>query len=86
MEFFKNSPKRLITYIKTTLEARNFDQMSKRQKKKLVRKVKKAVRTRWLSLQASVDSVYQEYIGLTHTLQSIKDPRSDPVAKRLLRK
>ena len=60
--------------------------MSKRQKKKLVRKVKKAVRTRWLSLQASVDSVYQEYIGLTHNLQSIKDPRSDPVAKRLLRK
>ena len=84
--FLKNSPKRLKTYIKTTLEARNFDQMSKRQKKKLVRKVKKAVRTRWLSLQASVDSVYQEYIGLTHTLQSIKDPRSDPVAKRLLRK
>ena len=84
--FLKNSPKRLKTYIKTTLEARNSDQMSKRQKKKLVRKVKKAVRTRWLSLQASVDSVYQEYIGLTHTLQSIKDPRSDPVAKRLLRK
>ena len=33
--FFKNSPKRLKTYIKTTLEARNFDQMSKRQKKKI---------------------------------------------------
>ena len=59
---FKNSPKQLKTYIKTTLEARNFDQMSKRQKKKLVRKVKKAVRTRWLSLQASVYSVYQEYV------------------------
>ena len=57
--FFKNSPKRLKTYIKTTLEARNFDQMSKRQKKKLVRKVNKAITTRWLSLQASADSVYQ---------------------------
>ena len=56
---FKNSPKGLKTYIKTTLEARNFDQMSKRQKKKLVRKVNKAITTRWLSLQASVDSVYQ---------------------------
>ena len=86
MDLFKKFSKAVKTYIKTTLEARNFDQMSKRQKKKLVRKVKKAVRTRWLSLQASVDSVYQEYIGLTHTLQSIKDPRSDPVAKRLLRK
>ena len=84
--FLKNSPKRLKTYIKTTLEARNFDQMSKRQKKKFVRKVKKAVRTRWISLQASVDSVYQEYVGLTHTLQSIKGPRSDAVAKRLLKK
>ena len=84
--FFKNSPKQLKTYIKTTLEARNFDQISKRQKKKLVRKVKKAVRTRWLSLQASVDSVYQEYVGLTHTLRSINDPRSGPVAKGLLKK
>ena len=60
--------------------------MSKSQKKKLVCKVKKAVRTRWLSLQASVDSVYQEYVGLTHTLRSIKDPRSGPVAKGLLKK
>ena len=84
--FFKNSPKRLKTYIKTTLEARNFDQMSKRQKKQLVRKVKKAVKTRWLSLQASVDSVYQEYVGQTHTLQSIKDPQSGPVVKGLLKK
>ena len=84
--FFKNSPKRLKTYIKTTLEARNFHHMSKLQKKKLVRKVKKAVRTRWLSLQASVYSVYQEYVGLTHTLQSIKDLRSGPVAKGLLKK
>ena len=66
--FFKNSPKRLKTYIKTKLEGRNFDQMSKRQKEKLVRKVKKIVRTKWLSLQASVDSVYLEYVGLTHTL------------------
>ena len=66
--FFKNSPKQLKTYIKTKLEGRNFDQMSKRQKEKLVRKVKKVVRTKWLSFQASVDSVYQEYIGLTHTL------------------
>ena len=62
--------------------------MSKRQKKKkkLVCKVNKAVRTRWLSLQASVDSVYQEYVGLTHTLRSINDPRSGPVAKGLLKK
>ena len=59
---FKNSPKQLKTYIKSTLEARNFDQMSKRQKKKLVCKVKKAVRRRWLNLQASVYSVYQEYV------------------------
>ena len=66
--FFKNSPKRLKTYIKTKLEGRNFDQMSKHQKEKLVHKVKKIVRTKWLSLQASVDSVYLEYVGLTHTL------------------
>ena len=31
--FFKNSPKRLKTYIKTTREAKHFDQMSKHQKR-----------------------------------------------------
>ena len=57
----------------------------KTSKKRLVCKVKKDVRTRWLSLQASADSAYQGYVGLTHTLWSVKDPQSGPVAKGLLK-
>ena len=85
--FFKNSPKHLKGYIKVTLQSRNFDSMSRPQKKMLVRKVKKAVRTRWLSLHASVDSVFHEYVGLVHALRSMKnDPRSGPQATGLLKK
>ncbi|CAB4007153.1 zinc finger 862-like, partial [Paramuricea clavata] len=85
--FFKKSPKRLKIYIKVTLGVRNFDAMSKRQKKKLVRKVKKAVRTRWLSLNASVDSISQEYVGLVHALRSMQEDRnSGSTAKGLLKK
>ena len=86
-KFFKNSPKRLKVYIKVTLEVKTFDTMSKKQKKKLVKKVKKACRTRWLSLYASVDSVYEEYVGLVHALRSMKDDRkSGPIATGLLKK
>ena len=62
LSFYKNSPKQLKTYIKVTLEVKNFEEMPKWQKEKLVPRVKKAQRTRWLGFQASVDSVYQEYI------------------------
>ena len=84
--FLKNSPKRLKTYIKTTLEARNSDQMSKRQKKKLVRKVKKAVRTRWLSLQASVYSVYQEYVWTNPYSSEYKRSTIRPSCKKAPKK
>lgn len=70
---FKNSPKRLEVYIKVALNHRNLSTLSKNQKKKIVRTVKKAVRTRWLSLHNSVDSVYVEYLGLVKTLEKIRD-------------
>ena len=38
--------------------------------KNVVKKVKKAVNTRWISLHASVDGVYEEYVGLLE-IQSI---------------
>ena len=71
--FFKNSPKRLKTYIKVALNYRNFSTLSKNQKKRIVRTVKKAVRTRWLSLHNSVDSVFVEYLGLVKALEKIGD-------------
>ena len=40
--------------------------------KNVVKKVKKAVNTRWLSLHASVDGVYEEYVGLLETLSKLE--------------
>ena len=61
--------------------------MSKRKKKKFVKLVKCAVRTRWLSLHASVDSIFTEYVGLVHALRVLKDdPASGLIAMGLLKK
>ena len=45
---------------------RDFDTSPAKRKKSIVKKVKKACRTRWLSLHASVDAIYEEHVGLIH--------------------
>ena len=40
--------------------------------KNVVKKVKKAVNTRWFSLHLSVDGVYKEYVGLSETLSKLE--------------
>ena len=71
--FFKNSSKRLKIYIRTALNCKDFNSMTKKKKKKMEKTVKKACRTRWLSLDAGVDGVYQEYPGLIKTMEQIRD-------------
>ena len=63
---FKNPPKRLKIYIKTALSMHDFDTLPVKRKKNIVKRVKKACRTRWLSLHVSVDAIYEEYVGLIH--------------------
>ena len=70
--FFKNSAKRLNVYAKTALKMHDLDVLPK-EKKKVVRKVKKAVCTRWLSLHASVDAIYDEYVGLLESLKLLEN-------------
>ena len=65
-KFFKDSPKCIKMYIRVAMQSKNFDAMSKRQKRKVVLRVKKACRTRSLSLPASVNAVFEEYVGLLH--------------------
>ena len=40
--------------------------------KNLVKKVKKAFKTRWLNLHALVDGVYEEYVGLLETFSILE--------------
>jgi hypothetical protein len=83
-DFFKKSPKRLKIYVKVAMNFRSFDTLSKRKSclklvkswsvcLKLVKSLKRAVRTRWLSLHASVDSLFEEYVGMIHALRFMKD-------------
>ena len=67
-KIFKNSSKRLKIYVTTTLKSKEFD-VVKQAKENIVKKMKKACRTRWLSLHAGVDTAYEEYEGLVKTLE-----------------
>ena len=40
--------------------------------KMLLKKVKKSVNTRWLSLHAFVDGVHEEYVGLLETFSKLE--------------
>ena len=70
--FFNNSPKRLNIYLKTAHKIHNIETLPGSKRKDVVKKVKKAVNTRWLSLHASVDIVYEEYVGLLETLSILE--------------
>ena len=70
--FFKNSPKRLNIYTKTALKMHDLNSLPPKKKKNVVKKIKKAVNTRWLSLHASVDGIYDEYPGLLETMNVLE--------------
>ena len=86
-KFFKNSSKRLKIYVRIALKCKEFDTMSNKRQKNMVKRVKKARRNRWLSLHAGVDAVYDEYEGIVKTLQEIQfDRSSGSLAIGLLKK
>ena len=74
-EFLKNSPKQLKIYIKTATACKNYDNLSKHKKKHVVRTIKKVVRTRWLSLDADIDALFKEYVGMTQALRNMKEDK-----------
>ena len=71
--FFKNSPKRLKVYIKVAMQMKEFDDLPKNDQKRLVKRVKKACRTRWSGLQASMDTVCCVFTGLLQILRVLND-------------
>ena len=61
--------------------------MSKRQKRKVALHVKKACRTRWLSLHASVNAVFEQFGGLLQVLRVLsEDESAGPLASGILKK
>ena len=50
----------------------NMNTLPDKKHKNVVKKVKKAVNMRWLSLHASVDGVYEEYVGLLETFSILE--------------
>ena len=70
--FFNNSPKRLNIYLKTAHKIHNMETFSDNKRKNVVKKLKNEVNTRWLSLHASVNGVYEEYVGLLETFSILE--------------
>ena len=71
-KFFKNSPKRLKIYVRVALKSKEFDALLNKRKKNVAKKMKKACRTRWLSLHAGVDAAFEGYEGLVKSLHKIQ--------------
>ena len=61
-KFLDYSPKHLNNFIKTETELHNMN-LAGQTKEAVARKVRKACRTSWLSLEQSVQSVYKSYIA-----------------------
>ncbi|XP_052241120.1 zinc finger protein 862-like isoform X2 [Dreissena polymorpha] len=82
-QFLDNSPKRMATYLKiqARLKAIHFEGKAF---KKISKRLKKAVSTRWLSFEAAIKAVFEDYESVLQTLAFFKD--TDAVASGLFGK
>ena len=80
--FFHNSGKRTAAFTKAVIASAEL-QISHSAKKRVVKRVKKATRTRWLSTESTVDGIFLNFVPLTQTLQNYSNER-DPVAINLI--
>ena len=62
-KFFENSPKRTIIFMKVQTELKDVA-LTERAKKIVGKNIRKACHTRWLSLEQSVNSVFETYAAL----------------------
>ena len=70
--YFENSPKRLAVLLKTQINIKKCSlQLREKSKQLLVKRMKKACSTRWLSFDRSVAALYQEYEGILNTLKAL---------------
>ncbi|VDI55299.1 Hypothetical predicted protein [Mytilus galloprovincialis] len=83
-QLFENSPKKMAVYLKTQKQLKEIS-MGEKATKIVSKRLKKACRTRWLSLEASVRAVHGDYEAILHTL-SILDQSGDAAATGLMKK
>ena len=81
-KYLENSPKQMAIYLKVQQEVKSFD-LSKKSRKVLTKKLKKACQTRWLSLHRAVEAVFDDLQALMRTLRLLE---SDATACGLLKK
>ena len=64
------------------MQIKEFENLSKEKENKVIKSVKRAVRTRWLSLEVAVNGVFKEYSHLVHTLRELQqDPTQEALPK-----
>ena len=72
--YFENSPKRLAVLLKMQINIKKYSlQLKEKSKQLLVKRMKKACSTRWLSFDKSVAALYQEYEAVLHTLKALDE-------------
>ena len=62
-KYLENCPKRMAVYLKVQQEVKSFD-LSKKSRKVITRKLKKACQTRWLSLDHAVEAIFDDLEAL----------------------
>lgn len=80
--FFDNSAKKSSAYAKSVI-AINDISISKKNKKHLRKRLRKACRTRWLSTEHAIEGVFRDYEALLQTLRVFKE-NGDSTATGLL--
>ena len=83
-KIFENFPKKTSKYLKIQLAYKSLTQVTCSAKKIVLRKVRKSCRTRWLSLDRSVEGVYLDFVPHMQTLQHFSE--TDAVDAGLLSK
>ena len=64
------------------MQIKEFENLPPNKEKKVIKSVKRTVRTRWLSLEVAVDGVFKEY---SHLVYALGELQQDPNKKHCQR-
>ena len=84
-KLFENSAKRTATYLKVQESTKNL-KLNSAGRKQVAKKLKKACRTRRLSLDKSVEAVFTDFCAIIETLEQLKTEPTGSAADGLLKR